>query len=222
MRFRRFQGGRAGHLVTFFGVRLPKQKVIVQDLSKELPTAVRHLLDDCKAKRLTGWINVVYEDSHDLVLLVDGEMIGWGIFTGDRRRRTSPLEIYRRAQEKRLGAVSFFGLPAELVRMLWTTFVAKPKMGDMRMRTPDFKKFVGTLIKQGFDGCLEVIVDGGLNFLSFEKGQLRAVYPCDTPALEMGLSGLKVLLAELDRSGEEFLVHQYEGMVTEDAPSRPR
>src|SRR5207245_2843284 len=60
--------GRSGSLLT---VRLPKQKVIVQEQSSELPAAIRRLLEECKAKRLTGWINVVYEDSHDLVFLVD-------------------------------------------------------------------------------------------------------------------------------------------------------
>src|SRR5258706_54948 len=167
---------RCAALLVFWLVRLPKQKVIVQEQSKELPSAIRRLLEECKAKRLTGWINVVYEDSHDLIFLVDGEMAGWGIFQGDARRRTSPLEIYRRAQEKAVGAVSFYGLPASLVRMVWTTFVSRPKMGDLRMRTADFKKFAGALMKQFFDGYLEVIVDGGANFLEFARGQLRAVY----------------------------------------------
>jgi len=136
----------------------------------------------------------------ELILLFfrKGEIINAATLRSDGRHLVPIAEALRRMKaETERSEVSYCQAPMEQLLWMYTACVSAPKTRFVDPGQPE--KFFDVFRTEVYDGVLEVVIDGGVNFLRFSGGVFTGGYLHEQPT---GINADKYFLKLLGQGGK--------------------
>lgn len=161
------------------GVRFPYARVLLPR-TRLAYIHLRNLLNDAKrdrAARVAGYVAVWLPDELIVLYLQQGEVVNATILDGRSWRAIAiGAAIARIPTEPEYGEVCFHEADDELLACMYAAQTMSPEAWPAELRVTDPKVLFSYLMATTFDGMVEIVPGGPVNYLLLEDGTVQRAY----------------------------------------------
>ena len=146
---------------------------------------LRNLLSDAKrdrSARVSGYVAIWLPDEFLALYLQRGELVNACLNDGTGFQ---PIAIGAAVEkvpaEPEYGEISFHEAEDEQLACMFASQSLPPEPWPPELRSSDPKALFPFLMSQTFDGMVEIVADGAVNYLLFKNGQVSGAYLSTPP-----------------------------------------
>lgn len=159
--------------------RYPYERVLLPR-TKLAYVHLPHLLSDAKrdrAARVFGYVAIWLPEEFLLLYLQEGELVNATMNNG-RERCAIPIAdaLTRVPTEPEYGEICFHQADDEQLACMFHSHVARAQSWPQEMKAHNAETLFPYLMATTFDGVVEVIVDGKVNYLIFRDGTVERAF----------------------------------------------
>ena len=160
-------------------LRFPYERVLLQR-TKLAYVHLRHLLTDAKrdrAARVFGYVAIWLPDELVILYLQEGEVVN-ATRTSPERSEPAPIGEALAAvpQEPELGEICFHECADEQLACMFQTLTTPPEPWPSELQPTDRATLFPYLMSTTFDGTVEVVTGGMVNYLIVRDGDVERAF----------------------------------------------
>jgi hypothetical protein len=161
------------------GLRFPYERTLLPR-TKLAYIHLRNLLTDAKrdrSARVHGYVAIWLPEEFLILYLQRGEVVNATSFDG---REYCPLPIAEAIErvpgEPEFGEICFHEAPDEQLACMFAAQTSRPEPWPEEMNPADAKRVFPYLMSTTFDGMLEIVVQGSMNYLVIQDGIVHRAF----------------------------------------------
>jgi hypothetical protein len=146
---------------------------------------LRNLLSDAKrdrSARVSGYVAIWLPEEFLVLYLQSGELVNACLSDGTSFQ---PIAIGAAVEkvpaEPEYGEITFHEAEDEQLACMFASQTLPPEPWPLELRSSDPKALFPYLMSCTFDGMVEIVADGGVNYLLFKNGQVSGAYLSTPP-----------------------------------------
>jgi hypothetical protein len=161
------------------GVRYPFSRVLLHR-TRLAYVHLRNLLNDAKrdrTARVSGYVGIWLPEELVLLYLQKGEVVNATHLASQQCEAISiSAALARVPAEPEYGEICFHTADDEQLAAMYVTQTQAPEPWPAELQVRDPKALFPYLMAMTFDGIVEIIVEGGYNYLIFKHGAVRQAF----------------------------------------------
>jgi hypothetical protein len=173
---------------TVAGLRYPRSRVLLPR-TRLAYVHLRNLLTDAKrdrSARVSGYVAIWLPEEFVVLYLQKGELVNACAFDG---KTFHPVAIGAAVEqvpsEPEYGEICFHETDDEQLACMFASQTQEPTPWPPELRTTDPSALFPHLMATTFDGLVEIVADGEVNYLLFRDGVAQTVYLSDPQSTSM-------------------------------------
>ncbi|WP_322796366.1 hypothetical protein [Tepidiforma sp.] len=188
----------------------PKDRTIYANLNTSF-TAFDALLEDCRQRRLTGYIEVTFPGYTGTLILSEGELLNGAVSAGPNRLSGPPAirNITEKAAE-RDGTITVSAAFPDVVLLVHRLMDSRPLYKDLTSQFTSLDRLIAKLRSDGITGYVEVQVanEAGVGVIYLQSGEpIESVFAAPRLPMISGQEALNAIVAAVNTAGGSFNVY---------------
>lgn len=187
----------------------PKDRTIYSNLNTSF-TAFDALLEDCRNRKLTGYVEVHFPGYTGSLILSEGEILN-GVVTAGADNITGPAAIRNIAERatQRDGTISVATAFPDVVLLVNRLMDSRPLYKDLTSAFTSLDRLIAKLRTDAITGYVEVQVSGeaGVGVIYLQDGEpIESVFAAPRLPMMSGQDALNAIVAAVNTAGGTFNV----------------
>ncbi|WP_322817869.1 hypothetical protein [Tepidiforma sp.] len=187
----------------------PKDRTIYSNLNTAF-TAFDALLEDCRNRKLTGYVEVAFPGYTGTLILSEGEILN-GVVTAGADHITGPAAIRNIAERaaQRDGTITVATAFPDVVLLVDRLMESRPLYKDLTSAFTSLDRLIAKLRTDAITGYVEVQVSGeaGTGVIYLQDGEpIESVFTAPRLPMMSGQDALNAIVAAVNTAGGTFNV----------------
>jgi hypothetical protein len=187
----------------------PKDRVVYSNLNTSF-TAFDALVEDCRARKLTGYIELTFPDYTGTLILSEGEVLNGAVSTPAHTLSGPPAirDIAERATA-RDGTITVSVAFPDVVLLVHRLMESRPLYKDLTSAFTSLERLIAKLRGDAITGYVEVQVanEAGVGIIYLQEGDpIESVFAAPQVPMISGQDALNAIVAAVNAGGGTFNV----------------